>query len=177
MLREPLSYSQLTLNQIQIRGYSPGVIGEVTKIHGKYYSKNWELDASFETEVGIEFAEFISEFQSDRDGLWVAYYQDQFAGSIAIDGRQADRMGSRLRWFIVAPEFQGLGLGRVLMKMAIQFCQDTQQAPIYLWTFSGLDTAHHLYRAFGFQLVEEHSVVKWGRSLRVQKFQLDFRVS
>jgi GNAT superfamily N-acetyltransferase len=161
------------LNDVKFTGYFPGAIGKITELHATYYHDNWGLDVSFETQVGRELSEFISEFQENRDGFWVAKVAGDFAGSVAIDGRQASKQGARLRWLIVDPRFQGRGIGRNLLKEALEFCKKAGYKKVYLWTFKGLDAARFLYDRSGFQLREEDNVGQWGKNLTEQKFDLD----
>jgi GNAT superfamily N-acetyltransferase len=160
------------MGEIQIGGYYPGVIGKITEIHAVYYHEHWGFDASFETQVGRELSVFISEFDKDRDGLWVATRNKKFVGSIAIDGHGAPVEGARLRWFIVDPEFQNTGLGKELISRSVEFCRQKKYPKIFLWTFAGLDVARRLYEQQHFQLSEAHDVHQWGRHIREQKFEL-----
>ena len=160
------------MQDIEITGYYPGVVGKITEIHAVYYHENWGFDVSFETQVGRELSEFVSRFDEDRDGLWVATRKGTFAGAIAIDGENALADGARLRWFIVAPEFQKAGIGKVLISRAVEFCKDKGFSRVYLWTFEGLTKARRLYEAADFQLCEEHEVVQWGQTIKEQKFEL-----
>ncbi len=162
-------------NMLEFTGYFPGVVGKATELHATYYYENWGFDFTFETQVAIELAGFISEFRQDTDVFLVAKVAGQFAGCIAIDGRQADAEGSRLRWFIVAPRFQGSGIGRKLLRQAIKFCNNAGHRRIYLWTFEGLDMARSLYEQEGFVLCEEHHVDQWGKNLTEQMFELRLR--
>jgi GNAT superfamily N-acetyltransferase len=93
-------------------------------------------------------------------------------GAIAIDGANHDSQGAHLRWFIVAPENQGHGIGKILLKEAIEFCRKKKFGRVYLWTFSGLDPARHLYERSGFKLCEEHEGNQWGRTVTEQRFEL-----
>jgi GNAT superfamily N-acetyltransferase len=95
-----------------------------------------------------------------------------FAGCVAIDGRHAQNEGARLRWFIVAPVFQGLGIGKELISRAVEFCKHRRYPKVYLWTFEGLDTARSIYEKHDFRLCEEHEVNQWGQHVREQKFEL-----
>ena len=108
--------------QVELTGYFPGVVGKVTEIHATYYYENWGFDISFETQVGKELSEFLGQFEETRDGFWVAKVEEEFAGAIAMDARRADSEGVRLRWFIVAPKFQSLGIGKILLCKALDFC-------------------------------------------------------
>ena len=160
------------MQDIEIRGYYPGVVGKITEIHAVYYHENWGFDASFETQVGQELSEFVSRFDGDRDGLWVATQKGAFAGAIVIDGEQAFADGARLRWFIVVPEFQKCGVGKALISHAVEFCKRKGFPKVYLWTFEGLTKARGLYEAVDFRLCEEHEVAQWGQTIKEQKFEL-----
>lgn len=100
-------------------------------------------------------AEFLSRFNAQQDGAWFAQVDGKIVGGIFIDGSRADTEGARLRWFIVDPEYQGLGLGSQLMSTAMVFCQQKQFRRVYLTTFEGLTTARHLYEKHGFKLCGE----------------------
>ena len=113
--------SPTSTGRLDFQGYAPGTIGRIVEAHAVYYHEHWGFDASFETQVARELSEFVSEFQVDRDGLWVTLFDGRFAGSIAIDGKRADTEGARLRWFIVVPTHQGCGIGRALIQEAVAF--------------------------------------------------------
>jgi GNAT superfamily N-acetyltransferase len=163
------------LSDVQLTGYFPGAIGKITELHATYYHQNWGFDVSFETQVARELSEFVSEFQKNRDGFWVACVAGEFAGSIAIDGKQANVHEARLRWLIVDPAFQGSGIGSILFREALEFCRSSGYKRIYLWTFKGLDAARSLYEQAGFKLREEHNVNQWGKKLTEQMFEMDLR--
>ncbi len=97
---------------------------KITELHAVYYHENWNFDISFETQVGRELSEFLRDFRDGRDFFRTATVGRRLAGSIAIDGKGAASEGARLRWFIVAPEFQRLGIGRRLIREAVGFCRD-----------------------------------------------------
>jgi GNAT superfamily N-acetyltransferase len=161
------------LARLQWKGYFPGAVGKITELHAVYYYENWGLDVSFEAQVGKEISEFIVEFQEARDGLWIVTSNEAFAGCIIIDGSKIDSKSARLRWFIVAPEFQGRGIGRELLNRAVAFCREADYSNIYLWTFKGLDVARALYESVGFLFSEEIEARQWGRELAAQKFELE----
>ena len=160
------------MQNLEVKGYYPGVVGKITELHAVYYYENWGFDVSFETQVGRELSEFVTRFDSERDGLWVATIKGEFAGAIAIDGLKAFDEGARLRWFIVAPEFQGCGIGKELIMHAADFCKRRRFPKVYLWTFDGLNNARKLYEAVGFHLREENELPQWGQTIKEQKFEL-----
>ena len=160
------------MTEMNLHGYYPGVVGKITEIHAVFYNEHWGFDVSFETQVGSELSEFVSNFDDSRDGLWVATKDGIFAGSVAIDGQNARIDGARLRWFIVVPVFQGLGIGKELISRAVEFCKHQRYSKVYLWTFEGLDTARSIYEKHNFRLCEEHEVDQWGKHIKEQKFEL-----
>jgi GNAT superfamily N-acetyltransferase len=166
-------HSTRTAMEISYGGYWPGAIGKITELHGSYYAENWGFDISFEAQVGRELSEFLRDFRDGRDFFRTARASNRFAGSIAIDGKEAGSKGARLRWFIVAPEFQGHGIGRRLILEAVDFCRKARYGRINLWTFKGLDRARSLYESEGFRLAEEHDIRQWGNSITEQMFLLD----
>jgi RimJ/RimL family protein N-acetyltransferase len=157
---------------VELSGYIPGAIGRVAELHGTYYYKHWGFDLFFESKVAIELSEFLRRFNESRDGFWVASIKERVIGSIAIDGTNHDSQGAHLRWFIVAPENQGQGIGKRLIGEAVEFCRNKKYGRIYLWTFSGLDPARRLYERFGFKLCEQFEGNQWGRTVTEQKFEL-----
>jgi len=152
--------------------YSPGVIGKITELHANYYSKNWEFGLYFESKVATELSEFLNRFDKNTDGIWIALENDEIVGSIIIDGNNSDSGGARLRWFILNPKFQGIGIGNLLMEKAITFCKEKEHGRVYLWTFAGLDAAKHLYEKHGFKLCKECQDNQWGKTVTEQMFEL-----
>ena len=160
------------MSEVRLSGYIPGAIGRIAELHGTYYSKHWGFHLFFESKVAIELSEFLRRFNESRDGFWIARIVQKIVGSIAIDGIRQESEGAHLRWFIMAPESQGHGIGKKLLNEAIGFCRRKKYGRIYLWTFAGLDPARHLYEKFGFKLCEEHEGEQWGKAMTEQKFEL-----
>lgn len=159
---------------IALTGYIPGAIGRITEMHATYYYSNWGFDLFFESKVATELSEFLNRFQARRDGFWTARAGEEIVGSVAIDGISVNNKGAHLRWFIVDPGYQGQGIGDMLMQEAMEFCESVAFHRVYLWTFSGLDRARHIYERFGFTLAEERKYNQWGKVMTEQMFELVF---
>jgi len=147
--------------EVKLTGYVPGAIGRVAELHGRYYHEHWGFGLYFESKVATELSEFLCRFNEARDGF-----------SIAIDGIHHDSKGAHLRWFVVAPENQGQGIGNILIREAVEFCRRKKFKRVYLWTFVGLDVARHLYEKWGFRLREQHEGNQWGKTVAEQMFEL-----
>jgi GNAT superfamily N-acetyltransferase len=162
------------VDAVILTDYTPGVIGRITELHGTYYHHHWGLGLYFEAKVASELSAFMSRFDPAHDGLWVVQASGAIVGAVFIDGSDAGGQGARLRWFILAPEHQGRGLGNRLMEEAMSFCRRVGFRRVYLTTFKGLDAARHLYEKAGFRLCgeEDGSHLTGKSSLVEQVFEL-----
>ncbi len=151
-------------------GYFPGLIGQLTELHGSYYNRFWGFDVSFEAQVATEFAAFAGRVRRGRDLLLAAGDDRGLAGFVALDG-DAGEPGARLRWFIVRPDMQGSGLGRELLERAMAFAGENNYNRVYLYTFRGLDAARSLYERAGFRLAHEEALDTWGTHIVEQMFE------
>jgi len=151
-------------------GYFPGVIGRITEMHALYYSGLVGFGQYFESKVATEIAEFMSRMDNCDNGLWTALQAGRIVGSVVIDVNCQTRNVAHLRWFIVDAAFQGKGIGRRLLEEAIKHSDHRELESIYLWTFSGLDAARHLYESVGFGLATEKRAAQWGKEVMEQKF-------
>lgn len=161
------------MNEITTTGYMPGALGRITELHARYYSREWGFGLFFEALVAAELAAFLQCYDDQRDGFWTLRQHGQVQGSIAIDGSRADTIGAHLRWFILADDLQGQGLGRPLLEQAIAFSRKCGHPRIVLSTFQGLKAARHLYESLGFRLTEEHRGQQWGATVLEQHFVLE----
>jgi ribosomal protein S18 acetylase RimI-like enzyme len=145
-------------------GYRPGAIGDIAALHGRHYSASHGFDAVFEAKVARELGEFCCRIDPELDRLWLAQRGDAVLGSIVIDG--SDTPGTaHLRWFILAPEARGLGLGKQLMSEAMAFCRSRTFESVYLWTLADLAAAIHLYEQEGFEVAERLVGTQWGKAV------------
>lgn len=156
-------------------GYAPGAIGRIVQLHGTYYHRYWKFGLHFESKVATELSEFLGRYVQARDGFWTARRGERIEGAIAIDGQDAHEHGAQLRWFILSDVLRGKGVGTRLIRTAIEFCRGRSYAGIYLWTFSGLDAARHLYEKAGFRLTVERAGTRWGAEVLEQRFDLKLR--
>jgi GNAT superfamily N-acetyltransferase len=164
--------SSMLLRDVTLRRYKAGDLGRITLSHAAYYHLNWQFDASFEVERAKDLADFIQAFNKKSDALWVAEHQGEFAGSIAIDGKNHATGDVQLRWFIVEPQWQGKGIGQKLIEQALSFCRERNYKKVVLWTFAGLDPARIIYERAGFRLAEAIPKRIWGVTITLQKFEM-----
>jgi hypothetical protein len=84
------------------KGYQPGCIGKMVELQVRYYSQSVGFGLQFETKITRELCDFCEQYDSQRDGLWLALLEGEIVGSIAVDGSHATQDGAHLRWLLCA---------------------------------------------------------------------------
>ncbi len=98
---------------------------------------------------------------------------EKIVGAVAIDGNEAKTSGARLRWFIVAPEYQGRGIGQTLLEEAVTFCRKANIYRVYLHSFAGLDRSPSRVREIWLSCYAKRKQDKtWGKTVTEQTFEL-----
>jgi GNAT superfamily N-acetyltransferase len=134
------------------------------------YAKEYGYDQTFEAYVASGLAEFVQSFSSDKDRIWLAETNGRIIGSIAIVGHS--KVDAQLRWFLVHPDYRGLGIGREFLNEALRFCKERKYKTMFLWTTSELKEAGHLYTRFGFSKGEEKTHEIWGKRVTEERYDL-----
>ncbi len=153
-----------------VTGYTPSMIGRITEMHANYYSLHYGFEYFFESKVAAGVAEFAGRLDEKGNRIWLAMHHGRVVGSVVIDGQDLGNNEAHLRWFILDDDCRGSGMGRKLLKEAMDFCDRFGFAAVQLWTFSGLDAARRLYESFGFRLVKEWQGEQWGKTMLEQQF-------
>ncbi len=159
------------LGRVKIRhDLRPGDMGSVVSLHGILYSREYGYDHTFEAYVAAGTAEFALSFDPQKDRLWIAEAEGKTVGSIAIVRRPESE--AQLRWFLIHPDWRGIGLGRILLTEALQFCKECGYKAVFLWTVSYLAAATHLYKSAGFVKIEEKTSRLWGHTVTEERYVL-----
>lgn len=152
--------------------YRPGVIGEIVRLHAVYYAREWGFGLAFEAKVAEELSAFLSGFRAGNDFFMAETAADgTLLGSISLEAPTAGEPLAHLRWFIVADNARGSGLGRRLLRDALSHADGLGFPGTYLTTFAGLDAARHLYEAAGFALASESAIDQWSGGVCEQRFE------
>lgn len=113
--------------------------------------------------------EFLRQFNSARDCMLIAERDGTPCGCIAIT--HTDDRTAQLRFYFMEKEFRGRGVGRRLIDRAIGFCREAGYERVFLWTFSSLDAARHLYANRGFSITDTHVNNEWGEPILEEKWE------
>jgi ribosomal protein S18 acetylase RimI-like enzyme len=92
------------------------------------------------------------------------------SGSLGLTD-EGDGTG-RVRWFTLAAELRGRGLGRAMLGELLCEARGAGMRTLKLETFSALTTAAHLYRDAGFRVVAERQRLDWGPPISYQHYEL-----
>jgi GNAT superfamily N-acetyltransferase len=145
-------------NDVRIRDtLQPGDLGMIVHLHGVLYAREYGLDTTFEPYVAKPLADFVL---AGNGRLWVAELDGRVVGSIAVV--DAGNGEGQLRWFLLAPEARGTGLGRRLLETAMAYCRERRMLRVFLWSFSDLAAALLLYERAGFTVTERRTANVWG---------------
>ncbi|HSJ87385.1 MAG TPA: GNAT family N-acetyltransferase [Anaerolineales bacterium] len=162
--------SKVFLNDISIRtDLHPGDIGYVIYMHGVLYSKEYNYGLQFESYVAKGLCEFYEQYDPQRNRIWACDHNDRMIGSLLLMDRGN---AAQLRYFLIEPEYRGMGLGAKLLTLYMDFLRECGYRKSYLWTTDELDKAASLYKRFGFKLTEEKESTSFGKRLREQRYDL-----
>lgn len=148
----------------------PGDLGQAAFLHGKIYAEEHGFGQGFEAYVMESLLEFYKQYDPVKDKIWVVESEKKMVGFLALMHRPDNQ--AQLRYFILAKECRGTGLGRLLMKEWIDYFRQQAYAGAYLYTTSGLDAAVHLYESFGFRKVSEKYSEEFGVPLKEILYRL-----
>ena len=160
--------------KVEIRNcLKPGDLGSIVWLHGKLYEIEYGFDHSFEPYVAEPLARFSRDPQPG-ESIWLAERDGKVLGSVAIV-RFSDDV-AQLRWLVLAPEARGLGLGRDLVKLAVDFARGSGYKSVFLWTLEFLTAAKALYESEGFVMTETKAYDRlWGLdNITEERYDLEF---
>lgn len=147
-----------------------GDIGYITYLHGVLYKKEYNYSISFESYVAAGLDEFYQQYDPSRDRVWVCEHGGKIIGFLLLMHRQNNT--AQLRYFIIDPQYRGIGLGKKLMSLYMEFLRNCGYTSSYLWTTNELPAAAHLYTRHGFQFAEERESTAFGKALKEQRYDL-----
>ncbi|WP_320174742.1 helix-turn-helix domain-containing GNAT family N-acetyltransferase [Maridesulfovibrio sp.] len=153
-----------------IRPHKSGDIGIIAYKHAAFYSERYGFDVTFDAYVASALSEFVLNYNSGKEYLWVVEEGTTPVAFIAIV--MVDDEVAQLRWFLVDPHLRGNGIGKKLLSEAVEFCRSRNYKKIILWTVENLQVARKLYGQFGFEVSKTKTHEIWGQHLTEELWEL-----
>lgn len=148
----------------------PGDLGYVIHMHGKLYRKEYNYGLNFESYVAAGIHEFFESMAASRSRGWVCEKNGKIVGFLALMDRGEQ---AQVRYFILDPSVRGVGLGKKLIELYMDYLRSSGFKGSYLLTTKELPAAAHLYRSHGFKLMEEHPAHHpFGKDVIEQRYEL-----
>jgi DNA-binding MarR family transcriptional regulator/GNAT superfamily N-acetyltransferase len=154
-----------------LRPHRPGDMGWVVSRHGALYAAEYGWDERFEARVASVVAEFIQNFDAERERCWIAELDGEPVGSVFL--AKASPGVAQLRLLLVEPRARGLGIGKRLVDECIGFARRAGYRQVHLWTQSNLVAARRIYAAAGFRCIKEEPHQSFGADLVAETWSLD----
>lgn len=159
-LLEPVPREQ---RHVVLRDPQPGDLGWVVQAHAELYAREYGFDRSFEGLVAQIVADFVRDFDPDREKAWIAEVDGERAGSVFVVRKSATV--AKLRLLMLAPQARGLGLGGRLVDECIAFARSAGYRRLVLWTQSNLTAARAIYASRGFERKASEPNAAFGQQL------------
>ncbi len=152
----------------RLRALRSGDLGWVVSRHGALYAQEYGFDVHFEALVARIAADFIDQFDAQREAAWIAERAGTPLGCVFIVRSRHERTGkplpgvAQLRLLLVEPAARGQGLGKLLTAECERFAVAAGYQRIKLWTNSVLLAARGIYQAAGYRLLSSEAHTKFG---------------
>ncbi len=158
--------------QIKItHGFRREHIDGVVRLHREIYEKEYGYGEGFIDYVREGLIEFFEGYNPKRDRVWICSDEEKMTGfMLGMDRGESNQ----LRYFVIDPEYRGLGFGKRLMDEYVEWVKGMNFESSYLWTTSELKAAASLYIRAGFILTEETESERFGKRVIEQRYELKF---
>jgi len=153
-----------------LRPHQPGDMGWIVHRKSIIYHQEYGWDETYEVIASRITADFLENFDSQKECCWIAERDGEILGSIFLV-KESDTV-ARLRLLYVEQKSRGMGIGSKLVKECIHFAKKATYQKVVLGTHSILLSARHIYQKAGFQLIEEKSVHRFGHNLIAETWEL-----
>lgn len=149
----------------------PGDAGYLIHLHGWIYAQESGFNHEFEGYVCKTLYNLFENYRPNKDRLWFAESDGRIIGTIAIVEHSTAL--AQLRWFIIHPDFRGIGLGMTLFNEAMKYSKEKGYKKVFLTTTQDQRTAIRMYKNAGFKKVAEQESKMWGKNLVEQTYELE----
>jgi ribosomal protein S18 acetylase RimI-like enzyme len=157
---------------VQIRrGDSADDVNQLVGVNAAIFEPEYGIDASFASDMAVQLAELRrSGWPAAGEGLWLAELDGRVVGGVTL--RKLGGGLGQLGHLALLAEARGSGAGRRLVTAVLDAARGGGYERLQLFTFSELRAAAALYRSVGFEVMSTEDVVRWGRRMQWQRYEL-----
>jgi GNAT superfamily N-acetyltransferase len=157
---------------VQIRrGDSADDLNQLVIVNGAVFEPEYGIDASFTSDMAVQLAELRrSGWPGAHEGLWLAELGSRVVGGVTL--RTLGGGLGQLGHLVLLADARGTGTGRRLVDTVLETARASGYERLQLFTFSELRAAAALYRSVGFAVTSTEDVVRWGRRMQWQRYEL-----
>ncbi len=157
-----------------LRLHRLGDMGYITYRNAVIYAGEYGWGPGIESSVARIVADFLDNYDPQRERCWVAEREGVFAGCVFLVKHPDDPQNlARLRLLIVEQAARGSGLGRHLVHECTRFAQQAGYKKITLWTHTVLTAARKIYEREGYKLVHQEPHSSFGKEEMGETWELD----
>lgn len=158
--------------EVTIRaGGSRDDVNQVVRINREVFEPEYGLDRSFADDMAIQLAGLRrSGWPASGEGLWIAELDGRAVGAVTL--RDLGDGVARLGHLALTREARGSGVGRRLVDTVVAAARAAGYDRLDLMTFSELAAARALYGQAGFRMTTSEHVLRWGRELDWERWEL-----
>ncbi len=132
----------------------------VEALFSEYTNMLIEGDSTFQEYLALqnydeEVKHLEQKYGLPHGRLYLAYCDDALAGCIGL--RKIDEENCEMKRLYVRPEFRGQHIGNILVQKIIEDAREIGYSHMLLDTLPFLESAIHLYEAFGFYEIESYN--------------------
>jgi RimJ/RimL family protein N-acetyltransferase len=128
----------------------PGVIALIGRVYEEY---GFVYDPAIEVP---DLLDFPAHYAPPRGAFFVLWQGRGIVGSIGVERLDADT--AELHRLYLDTALRGRGLGHMLMKEVMAWCQARAISRLVLWSDTRFERAHRLYARMGFQRTGEREL-------------------
>jgi peptidyl-dipeptidase Dcp len=166
-----MNKTEKKLDNIAVRTeLKPGDLSFIIYKQTMLYYEEYNFGVDFESYAFAGMHEFCNNYNPEKDRIWICEHEGIIVGSLLLMHRENN--SSQLRYFYTDSEYRGMGLGKKLMQLCMEFIRKKSYQSCYLWTTNELDSAISLYTRNGFKLAEEKESTAFGKKLHEQRYDL-----
>jgi GNAT superfamily N-acetyltransferase len=158
--------------EVTIRsGGSADDVNAIARVNGEVFEPEYGMEPSFAADMAVQLAELRrSGWPGEGEGCWIAELDGRPVGSVTL--RDLGGGLARLGHLVLRPEARGTGAGRRLFETVVETARAAGYERLELMTISDLETARELYRRGGFRMMSSERIVRWGRPLDWERWEL-----